>query len=394
MNGRQRIQVALGRGVPDRVPTWDWFDEPVTLGVAEYLGLESHGRITTLRKGDETAESLELYCRVVEALDVDATSNVYNTGLTAVNHEYGEDKYDRGYLLSDNGMPAAVKAAVEDARGFESYDMVSRLEDSDFDGLRYVQERLGDERAHCLNINGPFQEAWNITGGMQNLLIAFVTDPQYANSALRCATDFLLELIDRAADLGVDFLMVDGDICGNEWPLMSPEHWQEFIVPYKREIVARAHSLGLKIVKHSDGQAWSILDDLIEIGFDGFHPIQPQCMDLTQVKWHTWGRIPIFGNVDCLDLLVFGSPEQVGAETKRVIDVASRGGGHILSSSNSLHPGCKPENVVAMFEAARRYGDYTQIPTDLIEPDEAPPIGLPTRRPRRQRRRRASTARA
>lgn len=389
MNGRQRIMTALDRGVPDRVPTWDWFDEPVTLGVAEYLGLESHRRITTLRKGDETAESLDLYCRVVEALDVDGTSNVYNTGLTAVDHEYGEDKYGRGYLLSDNGMPAAIKAAVDDTRGFETFDMVSRLEESDFDGLRYVQQRLGSERAHCLNINGPFQEAWNLTGGMERLLLAFVTDPEYAVAALRCATEFLLELISVAADLGVDFIMVDGDICGNEWPLMSPEHWQEFIVPHKREIVDHAHALDLQIVKHSDGQAWSILDDLIEIGFDGFHPIQPQCMDLAQVKWHTWGRIPIFGNVDCLDLLVFGTPEQVQAETLRVMDIASRGGGHILSSSNSLHPGCRPENVVAMFEAAQRYGDYEEIPDELVQPEGDPPIALPARRSRRSRRRRS-----
>lgn len=386
MNGRQRIQTALAGGIPDRVPTWDWFDEAVTLGVAEQLGLESHGHVSTLRKGDETAESLDLYCRVVETLDIDATSNVYNTGLTAIDSEYGEDKYGRGYLLSDHGMPAAVQAAVTDVRGFETYDMVSRLEDSDFDGLRYVQDRLGDERAHCLNINGPFQEAWNIAGGLDKLLLAFVADPEYAHASLRCATDFLLELITIAANLHVDFIMVDGDICGNDWPLMSPEHWREFIVPRKVEIVERAHSFGLKIVKHSDGQAWSILDDLIEIGFDGFHPIQPQCMDLAQVKWHTWGRIPIFGNVDCLDLLVFGTPSQVEAETIRVIDIASRGGGHILSSSNSLHPGCKPNNVVAMFETARRYGDYAEIPSDPIEPEGEPPIALPPPRNRNRRR--------
>lgn len=388
MNGRERIRTALNQGIPDMVPTWDWFDEPVTLGVADYLGLRSHGEITTLRKGDETAESLALYCRVVEALDVDATSNVYNTGLTAHDNEYGEDKYDRGYLLSDNGMPAIVKAAVTETKGFETYDMVSRMEESDFDGIRYVQERLGDERAHCININGPFQEAWNVTGGMDKLLYAFITDPDYAHGALRCATDFLIALIDKAKDMQMDFIMVDGDICANEWPLMSPEHWQEFIAPRKQEIVDHAHSLDMQIVKHSDGQAWSILDDLMDIGFNGFHPIQPQCMDLAQVKWHTWGKIAIFGNVDCLDLLVFGTPEQVEAETKRVISIASRGGGHILSSSNSLHPGCKPENVVAMFRAARMYGSYENIPNELIVPDEAPPIALPESTRKRTGRRR------
>ncbi len=359
--------------------------------MAEYLGLESHRAITTLRKGDETAESLDLYCRVVEALDIDGTSNVFATGLQAHNSEYGEDKYGRGYLLSDNGMPAVVKAAVTNAAGFDRYDMVARLEDSDFDGVRFVQERLGSERAHALNINGPFQEAWNVTGGLDKLLYAFIADPDYAHGALRCATDFLLAVVTKAAELEIDFLMVDGDLCGNDWPLMSPEHWQEYIVPRKREIVARAHSLGLRIVKHSDGQVWSILDDIIEIGFDGFHPVQPQCMDLEQVKWHTFGKIPIFGNVDCLDLLVFGTPDEVTAETKRVIQVASPGGGHILGSSNSLHPGCRPENVVAMFKAARRYGDYSRVAAAPRRPATEPPLGLPQRERRTRRRRTSAT---
>ncbi len=390
MNGRERIRTALDRGIPDRVPTWDWLDETVTLGVANYLGLSTYGELTTLRKGDETEESLELFCRVVEALEMDATSNVYNTGLEAHDSEYGEDKYDRGYLLSDNGMPAIIKAGVSDTKGFETYDMVSRLEESDFDGIRFVQERLGDDLAHCLNVNGPFQEAWNIVGGLDKLLLAFITDPEYAHAALRCGTDFILALITKAKELKMDFIMVDGDICANEWPLMSHEHWREFILPLKREVVDHAHSLDLRIVKHSDGQAWSIIDDLIEVGFDAFHPIQPQCMDLAQVKWHTYGKIAIFGNVDCLDLLVFGTPEEVDAETKRIIEIGSPGGGHILSSSNSLHPGCKPENVVAMFRAARKYGDYSGIAQQPTKPTEQPPIALPESRRKRTGRRRAS----
>jgi uroporphyrinogen decarboxylase len=38
--------------------------------------------------------------------------------------------------------------------------------------------------------------------------------------------------------------------------------------------------------------------------------------------------------------------------------VAAPGGGYILSSSNSIHPACKPENFVAMIRAAKAYGRY------------------------------------
>ncbi|GFP39856.1 hypothetical protein HKBW3S47_01553, partial [Candidatus Hakubella thermalkaliphila] len=36
----------------------------------------------------------------------------------------------------------------------------------------------------------------------------------------------------------------------------------------------------------------------------------------------------------------------------------SPGGGHILSSSNSIHHSVKPENYLAMVETAKKYGKY------------------------------------
>jgi len=54
MNSRERVMAALELGIPDRVPTWEWFDEAITIGVADILGIKGHHKVTTLRKGDET----------------------------------------------------------------------------------------------------------------------------------------------------------------------------------------------------------------------------------------------------------------------------------------------------------------------------------------------------
>ncbi|MCP5074571.1 MAG: hypothetical protein GY947_14945, partial [Rhodobacteraceae bacterium] len=160
---------------------------------------------------------------------------------------------------------------------------------------------------------------------------------------------------------------------------------REFILPYKKEMVDHAHAMGRKIIKHTDGNAWAIMDDLIDAGFDGFHPVQPQCMDMLTTKAYLHGRLCVFGNVDCLDLLVFGEPGEVRQATRQCIAEASPGGGHILCSSNSLHPGCKPENVVAFFQAAHEFGDYDLIASEpMVAP--LPPDAMPSR-PRRQTRR-------
>ncbi len=386
MNSRERVMTALALGTPDRVPTWDWFDEAVTIGVADILGLKAHDTVMTLRKGDETEQAIDLYCRVVEALDVDGTSNVYNTDLKAVNKDFGRDKYGRGYILSENGMPAIIEPAVSSLRELNTYDMVSRIEKTDFDGLRKVVERLGHDRAHCLNLNGPFQEAWNVMGGMQNTMIGFIEAPELVHGVLQEVTRFNLALMDEAASLGVDFFMIDGDICGNDYSLMSIDYFRSFILPYKKQMVDYAHALGLKIIKHSDGMVWPIMDDLIEAGFDGFHPVQPQCMDLKTTKAYLHGRLCVFGNVDCLDLLVLGEADEVTQATRQCIMEGSPGGGHILCSSNSLHPGCKPENVIAMFEAAKTFDCYADI-EDRPLAAPPPPDCTPPRQRRQTRRR-------
>ena len=114
----------------------------------------------------------------------------------------------------------------------------------------------------------------------------------------------------------------------------------------------------MPIIKHTDGNIWPILNDLMEAGFDGLHPIQPQCLDIKEVKDHLKGKACILGNIDCTYLLPFGSKEEVVETVKDTIRRAAPGGGYILSSSNSVHPGCKGKNVVAMFETARKYGTY------------------------------------
>ena len=141
--------------------------------------------------------------------------------------------------------------------------------------------------------------------------------------------------------------------------LMSPGHFREFIKPYHREIVEHTHRKGLKIVKHSDGNMWPVLDDIVEVGFDGFHPVQPQCMDIAEVKRHLAGKACVIGNIDCRELLPFGTEEEVDRVVKETIEKAASGGGYIISSSNTIHPACKAENYIAMVRAAHRYGGYS-----------------------------------
>jgi len=71
--------------------------------------------------------------------------------------------------------------------------------------------------------------------------------------------------------------------------MISPAHFKTFVNHYNRQIVDKAHEKGLKVVRHSDGNLWPLMDILIETGYDGINPLEPQAgMELKKVKEY-WG---------------------------------------------------------------------------------------------------------
>jgi len=150
--------------------------------------------------------------------------------------------------------------------------------------------------------------------------------------------------------------------------MMSPAHFRQFILPYLKRSIDAAHEMGVPFIKHTDGNIWSILDMMVEAGIDGIDPIEPLAgMDIGEVKARYGDRIAVIGNVDCSIVLTQGTREEVEEAVKETIAKASPGGGHILASSNSIHPAVKPENYVAMVEAARKYGNYPIDPKLVAE---------------------------
>ena len=115
-------------------------------------------------------------------------------------------------------------------------------------------------------------------------------------------------------------------------------------------------------MRHSDGNLWSLMDILLDSGYDGLNPLEPQAgMDLKKVKNYCGDRVCLLGNIDCQQLLPDGTPEEVGEAVRQSIEAAAPGGGYIVCSSNSLHPGVNPENCIAMFEATKKFGLYEQV---------------------------------
>lgn len=360
MNSKERILAALNNKQPDRVPIFELLiDESSVVRLARLLMPKPiEVKVKKTRFGEESSRILDLYCSVINKLELDATTTNFSMGLEITGEDRGRDKYGTVYQLSPHGEPFPIEGAIKEPKDVKRFNMISRLRGDDFAGVKYVIDKVGGNKAHFVNILDPYKLSWCLRGGMQNLLMDYVLNPELVHALSRITTDFDLAAIDMAAQVGVDVITVPGDLAGEDSTLISPEHYREYLKPYHKEIVNHTHKKGMKIVKHSDGNIWPILDDFIEVGFDGVHPIQPQCMDIGEVKKYLAGKACVLGNIDCRNLLPFGTEEEVEETVKRTIEKATPGGGYIISSSNSIHPGCKPENYIAMIKAVHKYRIY------------------------------------
>jgi uroporphyrinogen decarboxylase len=133
----------------------------------------------------------------------------------------------------------------------------------------------------------------------------------------------------------------------------------EFVFPYLAGEVSLIHKLGLPAVLHSDGNVTMLMEDIVKNGFDGLQSLQPNAsVDIVAIK-KIWGdRICLMGNLDLDYLLTLGNPREVEAEVKRLISEVAPGGGFILSTTNVLTRYVPPENALAMYLTAEKYGKY------------------------------------
>lgn len=139
---------------------------------------------------------------------------------------------------------------------------------------------------------------------------------------------------------------------------MGKKLFRKFILPGIRRQSEAIHELGLYFIKHTDGNLWDILEDLIDIGIDGWHGIQPRIgMDLGLLKEQYGDKLCLFGGVNS-ETLIAGTPETIREEVRYAIKHAGSGGGLVVTNSNVIQPGTQLENYYAMRNAIREYGRY------------------------------------
>jgi len=157
---------------------------------------------------------------------------------------------------------------------------------------------------------------------------------------------------------------VEADDLGTQHSLLlSPEMYRSFLKPRHARIVSLIKKIapGVKVFLHSCGAVRPLIPDFIEAGFDILNPVQVAAdgMESRQLK-KDFGDCLTFwgGGVDTQHTLPHGTPGQVADEVRRHIEDLAPGGGFVFNAIHNIQGDVPPQNIEAMFEALRLYGDF------------------------------------
>jgi uroporphyrinogen decarboxylase len=259
---------------------------------------------------------------------------------------------ESGYLVLRTSYPEM------DLRDLPDANAPYVVDPSEIEALRHVVRELG--ATHFVvgrtPIDGSFP--WEHTVGMEAFLVKMLTDPDFVEKATAVHVNRSLAYIRAMMEAGADAIMTVDDYSDNRGPLMGVDLFHKFVLPGIRRQCEVTHELGGYFIKHTDGNTWGILDDLVEIGIDGWHGIQRNIgMDLARLKERYGKKLCFFGGVNT-DTLLNGSPEELRAEVRSAIDEAAGGGGLVLTCSNVVPAGATLESYLAVREAVRDFGVY------------------------------------
>jgi len=344
MNSRERFLKALAREEPDRVPLWELIiNGPV---------------IEAILPGRS-------YADFVEWAGLDGITTGENQKFIK-DGEYLVDEWGIKWKTSAGEVSYPAGGPIREPSDLNKYSPPDPDAGWRLSTLEAYVDRFKGEKAIVFLGHETFEFSHYLVGGLQNLFVHYHKNKDFVHRISEIISDYKCRVIERAIKTGADVVLTGDDYANRKAPLMSKKQFEEFVLPYLRRAVETSKKHGIPFIKHTDGNLWPIIDTIIDSGIDALDPIEPIAgMDIGEVKGKYGKRIAVVGNVDCSYVLTFGSEKEVEEAVKETIAKASPGGGHIIASSNSIHPAVKPSNYILMLKLARKHGVYP-IDEELI----------------------------
>jgi uroporphyrinogen decarboxylase len=377
MTSRERILTAINHHEPDRVPIDVGGGSCSTLVVEAYDNLKRFlgvsGETRVLSKLSRTAR---LDASVLERLGSDcipvtikAPSNWTPRSAEAGTYidiwgvPWKKVGYGNGCFYWEVSSNPLAEATLSD---LERYPWPDPNDPGFTEGLAEEAKSLYENTRYALIADVGFKSFWELglrLRGFEQLLMDLALSPGFVSALMARVLEINIAVAGHFLDAVGSYIQVfrtGDDLATQNGLLCSLETFRAILKPVYKEYFDFVRSkTNAKIFFHSCGNVMDLIDDLVDTGVEILNPVQVSAMnDTAALKTRHGDKIVFWGAIDTQHVLPHGSTEDVEAEVRRRIHDLGPGGGFVLAPVHNLQVDVPPQNILAMTDAARKYGTY------------------------------------
>ena len=375
LTSRERLRKALNKEEPDRVPIdfgqdfHNGINEVAYNNLLNYLGVRPSAPIQVYDLMQRLAVVDE---RVLERFHVDTRYIMANPNANwqqkvepdgSFEDEWGVYRKRCGYYCDNVRAPLTGKTREEIALA----PFPDATEPSRFRGLREKARTLYDTTPYAL-MAGQAASLYYFSAelrGFEEYMADLVRQPQLISLLLDRVLEWMMAFTSRYLDEIGDY--IEAWWMGDDWgmqtgPIMNPRTFREVFKPRYRRLIDLVRSkTKAKVCLHTCGATYWILQDLVDVGVDVIHPLQPTAQgngDPVRIKREFGSRLGFYSNVANTTILPHGTPQDVVKEVRTKIAALAPGGGYVFSAGHNIQSDVPPANIVALFDTAYTAGVY------------------------------------
>jgi len=264
-----------------------------------------------------------------------------------------------------NGAPFVSDYAVKEIEDINRLSIPDPVKGGRFSIILQAAERLveklGREIPIAVSVPGPFTTAGNLRGA-EKFLKDLYRNPEFAHRLLRLSVDSTIAFAREAAKLDVNINIAEPSASGS---LISGKQFKEFAFPYLKELIDIIKELGKPAPSlHICGNTKKIWEDMADTGA-GLLSLDNQ-VDLGEAKQAVGNRVVLVGNIKPAETMYLGKPSDVEENAKECLRKAyDSPKGYILALGCGLPIPTPPENIHALRDSARKYGQFPLNPENF-----------------------------
>ncbi len=337
-----RLQTALFGGQPDRVPLLE-------LSIADSVMEKFLGQPVK-----EISDRIEFFQKA--GYDYIKLSPKIDMNPGKIRPREGERISASTEVTAERNWHASGQGIITTIEEFENFRW-PKPEEVDYSDFEQVQKFLPDNMKIIGQYGDIFTWTWDFMG-FETFSFALIDNPELVKLIFNKIGSIVLSLFETIVTFDhIGALFYSDDIAINTGLFVSPQVYRTYLFPWMKKIGDLCKQYDIPFIYHTDGDIWAVLDDLKACGVNALQPIEPQAMDIVELKQKRGKEFCLVGNVD-VDLLARGHKEQIMEQVKRLLKHVAPGGGYCLGSGNTVPEYVPVENYVTMIETADRYSNY------------------------------------